>query len=47
MSSPDHQFIIIDDSGNRITIEDIFNRHGMEEKRIIANDELGEISIYR
>lgn len=41
MSSPDHQFIIADNKGNRITIEEIFRRHDMEEVRVIANDKLG------
>jgi intein/homing endonuclease len=45
MSSPNHQFIIVDKNGNRVTIDEIFYRHGNEEKRIIANDEIGK-SLY-
>jgi intein/homing endonuclease len=42
MSSPGHQFIIIDNNKNRITVDEIFNRYGNDEKRIIAKDEIGK-----
>jgi intein/homing endonuclease len=42
MSSPNNQFLIIDKNGHRITIDEIFERYGNEEKRIIADDEIGK-----
>lgn len=42
MSSPNNQFIVIDKNSNRITVDEIFERHGNDNKRIIANDEIGK-----
>lgn len=42
MSSPSDQYLIINKEGSRITIEEIFERYGNEERRIIADDEIGK-----
>lgn len=42
MSSPEHQFIIIDNNGTRVTFEDIFAKHGDDKKRLIIDDEIGK-----
>jgi hypothetical protein len=42
MSSPNHHFLIIDKDNNSVTIDEIFERHGNEEKRVIADDEIGK-----
>ena len=42
MSSLPDQFWLIDKDGNKISINEIFEQYGNDQKRILADDEIGK-----